>query len=384
MRVIEAATPAGWRHAARPCLIGFGAVALVAGITGGLIRAGWPLPTTAGLVAFHGPLMVAGFLGTVIGLERAVAVGRLWVHAAPMATGVGALALAAGAPSGAWLMMLGSAVMVVTLVQIVRRQPALFTVVMALGACSWLAGQILWIAGQPIHRVVYWWIGFIVLTIAGERLELSRMLRLGVTSRGAFLGAILMLVIGIAVTSVAPDRGARLAGAAMVIMASWLGAFDVARRTVRIPGVTRFIAVALLSGYVWLGVSGVLALRFGAVAAGAQYDAILHALFVGFVFSMIFGHAPIIVPAVLKLAVVYRPSFYVPLGLLHASLILRLTGDFMVWRPGLRWGALLNAVAIVVFFATMAHAIRASCPRADSSSAEGTAASAPLARRKTS
>jgi hypothetical protein len=33
-----------------------------------------------------------------------------------------------------------------------------------------------------------------------------------------------------------------------------LATFDIARRTVRQSGVTRFIAVCLLSGYVWLGV----------------------------------------------------------------------------------------------------------------------------------
>ena len=343
------------------------AFSLLGAIAGGLVRLGWPLPTTAGLVAFHGPLMVAGFLGTVIGLERAVELGRFWAYAAPAATGLGAIVLAAGAPGGAWLMMLGSAVMVLVFVEIVRTQAAVFTVVMALGACSWLTGQILWAAGWPVYRVVYWWIGFLVLTIVGERLDLSRLLRLSQRSRAAFLSAVAVFVIGIVLTLPAPDPGARVAGAAMVGMATWLGIFDIARRTVRMSGVTRFTAVALLSGYVWLGVTGLLAIRFGGVAAGLPYDAILHALFLGFVFSMIFGHAPIILPAVLGVGVPYRPAFYVPLGLLHGSLILRLAGDCTPWLPGRRWGALLNAVAIVGFLATVAHGILASRRRAESS-----------------
>jgi hypothetical protein len=340
--------------------MGLAALSLLGAIAGGLVRLGWPLPTTAGLVAFHGPLMVAGFLGTVIGLERAVELGRLWPYLAPAATGLGAIALATGAPGGAWLMMLGSAVMVLVFVEIVRAQAEVFTVVMALGACSWLAGQILWVAGWPVHRVVYWWMGFLVLTIVGERLDLSRLLRLSERSRAAFLGAVGVFVIGIVLTLPAPDLGVRLAGAAMVGMAIWLGVFDIARRTVRMSGVTRFTAVALLSGYVWLGVTGLLAIRFGGVAAGVQYDAILHALFVGFVFSMIFGHAPLILPAVLGVGVPYRPAFYVPLGLLHGSLILRLVGDCTPWLEARRWSGVLTAVAIVGFFATMAHGILAS------------------------
>jgi hypothetical protein len=358
------------------------AFVMLGAIGGGLVRLGWTVPTTAGLVAFHGPLMV-GVLGTVIGLERAVALGRVWPYAAPAATAVGAVALAAGASSGAWLLLLGSTVMTIVSAEIVRRQPALFTVLVALGAGSWLVGQILWIAGWPIHRIVSWWMGFLVLTIAGERLELSRLLQLGRTSRAAFVGVIVVFLVGIGGTLVAPDPGARLAGAAMVAMAAWLGVFDVARRTVRTSGVTRFIAVALLSGFVWLGVAGLLALRFGAVAAGPYYDAILHALLVGFVFSMIFGHAPIIVPAVLRVTVAYRPAFYLPLGLLHASLVLRIVGDCTPWLQGRRWGGLLNAVAIVAFFASMAHGILGSRRRAGLSPAAA-GSPAPIARQEKS
>ena len=60
----------------------------------------------------------------------------------------------------------------------------------------------------------------------------------------------------------------RLVGAGFVALAAWLGAFDVARRTVRGAGLTRFIAVALLSGYAWLAVAGLLLLRWPHVAAG--------------------------------------------------------------------------------------------------------------------
>lgn len=375
--------PLRWRQRARLPLMALGMLALAGALAGGLARLGWRLPTTAGLVVFHGPLMVAGFLGTVIGLERAVALGRLWAYVAPLATGLGAVALAAGAPGGAWLMTLGSAVMVLVFVEIVREQMALFTGVMALGACSWLAGQILWVAEWPIHRVVYWWVGFLVLTIAGERLELTRLLRLGVKSRAAFLGAVTIFLVGLALTTFVPDAGVRVTGAAMTAMAIWLGVFDIARRTVRTSGLTRFIAVALLSGYVWLGVAGLLALRFGSVAAGPQYDAILHALFVGFVFSTIFGHAPIIFPAVLGVRVAYRPAFYLPLGLLHASLVLRVVGDCAPWLQGRRWGGLLNAVAVIVFFANMAYGILASRPRAESARAERAGPLAPYSRVET-
>jgi hypothetical protein len=133
---------------------------------------------------------------------------------------------------------------------------------------------------------------------------------------------------------------------------------DIARRTVRQDGLPRFIAICLLSGYLWLGVSGIFAVLFGGVMVGPIYDAMLHALFLGFAVAMIFGHAPIIFPALLNRPVPFRQGFYVHLGLLHVSLLLRMGGDLAAWWPGRQWGGLFNAIAFLVFLANTGHAIR--------------------------
>src|SRR5699024_11895909 len=103
----------------------------------------------------------------------------------------------------------------------------------------------------------------------------------------------------------------------------WLLRFDVVRRTIRTTGLTRYIAMSLISGYIWLVVTGALWVVFGRLKPTtehpAAYDAMLHAVFLGFVISMIFAHAPIIVPAVLGRAFPYHPMLYVPLVLSHAS-----------------------------------------------------------------
>jgi hypothetical protein len=242
-------------------------------------------------------------------------------------------------------------------VRIAARQTALFTVVMALGALTWLVGQASWTAGVPLYRVVYWWAGFLVLTIAAERLELTRLLQLGAGPRRAFLVIVLVLLGALGLTALLPEVGVRVIGAAMLALAVWLGRFDIARRTVRQSGLTRFIAIALLAGYGWLGVAGALALHAGAVAAGGAYDAMLHAVFLGFVFSMIFGHAPVIFPAVLGVGVAYRPAFYAHLVLLHASVAVRIAGDLVPWLAGRRWGGLGNALAIGLFFASTLYSV---------------------------
>lgn len=352
--------------AERRPLVAVGIVALLAGIAGGLLRLGWPTPVTirAPIAPLHGPLMIAGFLGTVIGLERAVALGGTWPYLAPLLTGLGALAILAGfGGAAATLATAGSVVLALIFVAIVRRQPALFTVTMAAGAVAWLVGNLVWLGGHPMHRAAPWWVAFLVLTIAGERLELTRLLRLSALRRAGFLLVALVFALGLVLSLVVPDAGIRVTGAALLALSAWLAGNDIARRTVRQPGLTRFIAFCLLSGYVWLGAAGVLAFRFGAVPAGPAYDAFLHAVFVGFVFAMIFGHAPIIFPALVGWPMRWSPAFYAPLALLHATLVVRVAGDLAGWLPGRQWGGLLNAAAIVLFFLTTAASIVAARPR---------------------
>nr|BFE78121.1 hypothetical protein GCM10020093_007220 [Planobispora longispora] len=55
------------------------------------------IPAPVAFTEQHGPLMALGFLGTLISLERAVALRSRWGYAAPALSALGAVALAAGA-----------------------------------------------------------------------------------------------------------------------------------------------------------------------------------------------------------------------------------------------------------------------------------------------
>ena len=337
-----------------PLLI-LGFACLITGACAGLARLGWAVPRHAfDLAAVHGPLMVSGFFGTVISLERAVALARRWAYLGPLAAGLGGLGLIGGAPPAIAqaLLTLGSAVLFGGSAWIFLRQRALFTFTLAAGAASWLVGNLLWLGGFSVYEVVLWWAGFLVLTIAGERLELSRFLPPSPMAQRVFVAVLAGLTFGMAVQ-------AQIFGAGLLALALWLLRQDIARRTVKEKGLTRFIAVCLLSGYAWLLVAGAVIVTAGLVPGALAYDAALHAVMLGFVFSMVFGHAPIILPAVLRVAVPYHPLSYAPLALLHLSLAVRLAGDAagtFEWRSA---GGLLNAVALAAFILnTVAAVIR--------------------------
>jgi len=348
------------RTAKRLPLLLLAIVALVAGVAGGLQRLGWSVPVAGGFALDHGPLMIAGFLGTLITLERAIALARPWAFVAPVLSGLGALALLAGIPHPLppLLASAASLLLVVECGLIVAAQAAWFFATMAAGAGCWLIGNLAWLRGQPIPVVVSWWVAFLVLTIAGERLELSRVVQVPRAARSAFVGIAVTLLAGLVLGGLAFPAGARVVGFAFLGFSVWFGRYDVARRTVHQRGLTRFMAVCLLSGYVWLGVAGLLALHAGAMAGGFTYDAVLHAVLVGFVFAMIFGHAPVIFPAVLGIAIPFSPTFYGHLGLLHASLIARILGDLWYVQPLRSWGSLFNALAVLLFFANTVRQVR--------------------------
>lgn len=335
-------------------------LALLVALWTGLVRLGWRLPLLQpALVLAHGPLMVGGFLGTVISLERAVALGRRWMYLAPLFSGLGALALIFGLTDSwaASMMLLSSLGLTAIFCLLLGRQPTLFHAIMGAGALTWLVGNALWLVGWPLYRVSLWWMAFLVLTIAGERLELARLLRLSTPVRLTFLAATALFVGSLVVATATHDLGMRLFGMGMIGLSFWLLCYDIARRTVRRSGLTRYIAVCLLLGYIWLAAGGLMALFFGGIPAGPRYDAMLHAVFLGFVASMILGHAPIIIPALSGLPMTFRPTFYGPLALLHLSLLLRVVGGLTGWSLGRQWGGLINAIVALLFLGHTAWAI---------------------------
>ena len=264
--------------------------------------------------------------------------------------------MAGAASFAAWLFLVGSFVLLAATVDVLRRQTALFTFTLTLGAACWSVGNALWAFGATVPAVVPWWLAFPILTIAGERLELSRFLPPSPAARRVFAAILAATTAGLLATATA--WGAVVFAGGLVALSLWLGKQDIARRTVRNKGLTRFIAVCLLSGYAWLAIGGAIVIAAGGLAPGSpSYDAALHALALGFVFAMVFGHAPIIFPAVLRVAVPYHPTFYLPLALLHLSLVVRLAGDATARFDWTRIGGMLNALALAAFIASTASAV---------------------------
>jgi hypothetical protein len=361
------ATAPGRGDAVRPSprrfgLVAFAGISLLAGLFGALVLLGVTGPTPgASLAGSHGPLMAFGFLGTLIALERAVALGRTWGFVAPLACGAAGIALIVGAPAVVvtTLLSLASVIYLAMYLVFLGMDRELHTWVQAAGALAWVLAAALLQAGRPVADAVPAVAALLILTVAGERLELARMALLTPTRRRLFMAAALLFGAGVVIAAWLPDLGLRLGGLGLLALAAWLARFDIARRTVRLPGVTRFIALCLLAGYAWLAVGGAAWLAFGAGASALARDAMIHALFLGFVISMVYGHAPVILPSVLRVPLPYRPSFYLHLALLHAGLVIRvIVGDLFSIPAAWQLGGVLTVTSMLVFLvASVAAAV---------------------------
>ncbi len=337
-------------------LLVMGVGLLLHGLAAGALRAGGPALIGAEQFAhWHGPIMVCGFLGVVISLERATALKVWFGWAAPLLTGIGMglFIVADYGPTGALIVLAGSLFHSLNQGLVLARQPNAANTIMLLGALIWVTANLLLLADYTVPQLVLLWMSFLLFTIIGERIELSRVLVPNALTQALLLIALLQLLVASAVALWDYSIGFRIYGLGLILAAIWAWHRDLAFRNYRLPGLSGYVAKALICGWAWCLLAGVLMLVFAGPSAGPLYDALLHAIFVGFIFSMIFGHAPIIFPGILGINIPYRPILYLPLGALQLFMLLRIGGDVLTIGWLKYWASMATAVIIPLFLLSM-------------------------------
>ncbi len=332
---------------------------LLPALAGGLQRLGALAPGLSTLaqraLQHHGMLMLGGFFATLIALERAAALGRGF--AVPLLCGLAGLSLLAGQAGlaqGLWTI----AALGLLALYLWAGHSRAWSLPLLIEASACLPLLLAVIAHAGAADFALRWNGslFLLLTIAGERRELCRLLPLGPWARAGFLllWAALLLSGGLSLWQ--PDAAARLAWPLLLALALWLLAFDIARRQWRAPAWAGHTAHCLLLGYAW--------------AAAAALAGLLglpqlawHWLWLGFVMAMVFGHAPIMLPALLRLQPRHSAWAQAPLALMALSLVLRACGQLGMaadWLlPSAGW---LHGLALLSFAALMAGLVRSGKP----------------------
>jgi hypothetical protein len=325
-------------------------LSLLIGIFTGWFRIGWNLPVSLPS-GEHGALMIGSFLGTLICLERSVSYPNRIALLVPLINSMSIVFFLLSLPNTAYIfLILGGFGLTAIYYFIYIKHKGFHILIMMAGSMCYLVGGAVLYSTSFYPFVVMWWIAFLLFTITGERLELSKFL---LFKNAVKKQAVLIILLSVFITSIFlpfhSSIGSIAPAISLIGSALWLFKYDMAKHSLKKPGQSFYSGLLLLTGYVWLMIAG-LFFAFGAFF-GSFYDSSLHAFFLGFVFLMIFAHAPVILPAVLKLKIdPFGKSLYIWYVLLNLTLIFRLLSEFSSLAPYKIWAGMFNGIAIIGFF----------------------------------
>lgn len=324
---------------------------LIAGIWAGLIRLGWDLPVTP-VAVHHGAIMVGGFLSTLIALEKAIPLKRNLFLIVPVISALSLLMVVPGYYHvGLYFLIAGSAGLFIIHAYYLYLHPRdLSIILMLVGAGCLMVGNAMLIRTQFYPSSFPWWMGFLLLTITAERIELSKFLPVSANAKYLLLGFLALFLFGLFIPF--HGVGKYLSATAMIGIAVWMLKHDVMRIGLKKEGLTKFSSVALLIANSWLIINGLL-LVF--MPDGAySYDILVHSFFIGYTFAMIFAHGPIILPGVLGItAKPFHSILYVWLFLVQGSLLFRLIADSLFKTEWRKLSGILSGIGILLYFITL-------------------------------
>lgn len=325
-------------------------LALISGMFGGLIRMGWAFsfPQAAG---YHGLLMTGCFMGSLITLERMVTMKSKWWMIFPTTCALAVpFVLTGKVTAGVILLMISSVGLVAFYCYHLWKYAETYWYILFSGSSFWLAGNIVFFQTESVPIALNWWVGFILLTILGERLELTKFLPVPKWEKQMLVALLVITCFGLVagahshMTWVYP-----LGGLGLVF---WFVRNDMARKSVKKSGYQRYLGFGILTAHFWLLLHFIGLLLFSENIAG--YDIYIHTFFLGFGFSMIWAHAPMLLPALLKLPTKgYKPVIWIVWTGFQLSLFLRVLTAFLGFMEWKKWTSMANGILILLMFVSM-------------------------------
>jgi hypothetical protein len=324
---------------------------LLSGLWSGLNRIGWDIVILP-ITAHHGAIMVGGFLGTLIALEKIIPLKNKWFYVIPVVNGVSVFFFFIGQPMVAiYTLIFTSTALSFVFLFYLRSHRNVTYVLMLIGSLCWVVGNLLLLTKLFYPMAFPWWAAFVLFIIAAERLELMKFLPVSATDKKIFIGILLSFLVGVIFSF--HDIGNVICGSALIGISLWLLRNDVIAINLKKKNVPRYVAVSLLAGYISLLFTGIF--FFVLSDEWLNYDIIVHSFFIGFVFSMIFAHGPMILPGITGVsATPFSVSLYFWLSLLQISWIIRIFSDVLIEMEIRKISGLLTATAILGYFVTIA------------------------------
>ncbi len=310
-------------------------------------RVGWVMPIPI-IAAQHGFLMVSGLFATLISFERTLILKQRWWLIIPLlSTASVVLVLTGMGAIGFGCQFLGAALLTLLYIRQWLQYREVFLLVLALSGLAWAASALVLLLGNTFPAATTWYILFLLYTIAAERLELSKFIATPPWAKPLLL----VLFVLLFVTQAVPFHWGsnHITGLLLAGVGYWLLQFDIVKVNLKKDGFFYYTGSTLFVGYIWLMICGVLMAL--PLRTFYHYDAVLHSFFIGFTFSMLYAHAPIIFPALIGISKrPFHKLLYVPVWLTHALLLLRLYADYSSDWNLRKWIGLVQVFVILGYF----------------------------------
>lgn len=350
------------------------AASMLMGVLASLVRASIPGPWAGlrpALPNLHGALMVFGFLGTAISLERAVAYRAgspkhpRWAFTAPLFSVIANFLVAVTVlsplpveytrilPGLSWTLSL--IILSAVYVGVYARQHSFAVLIQLMGAVIGACSALLW-TRLDSDILTPWWLMMLVLTIVGERLELAHVAFIHPVAKPGLVCVSAAILISLACSLIAPSWGYSLLGLCTLTLLVLMFLFDTARKTYRVPGVTGFMGISMLVAYFWglcASLTWIVSNSGGLAGSSLWWDFAVHSLAVGFIMTMVVAHVCVIVPSIIHRSMPFHPILWLPLALFTLGLALRFIGTVRVAMPVWQAGDCLNALGMLALVASV-------------------------------
>ncbi|HZW56619.1 MAG TPA: NnrS family protein [Nitrososphaerales archaeon] len=314
----------------------------------------------SGLYALHPIMMVFGFLATIVMAERVAGISvvprfkstRVAVAMVPL-TALGVVSEIFGYATGPSLLRyVGSALLfggclafLIVLIGLTRKTgiklPFYF---MILSVASLIAASVYTASKLPAGdlSLIMLLLSFPVIFILGERVELTRFVSSGTSSRkfqAAFVSSILAVALfALAGLPMSPSLESELvsAGLAMlfatfvVVLSAEVSNFRLLSKSAQ--PLQRYVSIHTRIAYSW-GLGGIIFAEIYFLVPTLHvnlYDAFIHSIAVGFIGTMLLAHGPVILPSVTGRRLASTRVSILPLILLTVANLIRAAGDLLL------------------------------------------------------
>ncbi|HEX8039288.1 MAG TPA: hypothetical protein VF490_09050, partial [Chryseosolibacter sp.] len=226
----------------------FALVSLLFGLWTGLNRIGWNFGASP-VNMHHGAIMVGGFLGTLISLEKIIPLKNKLLFVIPALSASAIPFFLLNVPTVAFLaLILAAAGLLLVFIFYFAREKSLIYILMMAGSICWLTGNALLLTRNFYPLAFPWWAGFALFIITAERLELMKFLPVSNAAKLLLAGFLLLYIGGVLLSFHGP--GYTISGVALIGVSLWLMRYDMVGISIRKEGLTKFAGTSLLAGYI--------------------------------------------------------------------------------------------------------------------------------------